>query len=258
LLTATPHRGKEHFFRGFFHLLDAELYPWDPDEDRYDATLRPSRLSFLGWINGELKHPNGEGLFPARYAETVPVPLGELELAAYEAVMEYASSWYGKDSTLALSIYGKRAASSLVAAPAVPAHWPGPRWAGAASLRAVIPEALAPTWLARWPSGGAARGAGRAPLLVMRDRDSLDDAADRDTGALVELPDDGGRWSFVYREDHLLAGDEDGGDVAEARSLAVHLFHHASAPFEGFEKQLARHARPVTLDQVRGHAGPPF
>ncbi len=30
--------------------------------------------------------------------------------------MEYASSWYGKDSSLALSIYGKRAASSLIAA----------------------------------------------------------------------------------------------------------------------------------------------
>jgi hypothetical protein len=30
------------------------------------------------------------------------------------------------------------------------------------------------------------------------------------------------------------------------------------APIKGFEKQLARHARPVTLDQLRGHAGPPF
>jgi SNF2 family DNA or RNA helicase len=118
LLTATPHRGKEHFFRGLCHLLDAELYPWDPDEDRYDAALRPSRLSFLRRMKEDLKDLNGQDLFPARYAETVPVPLGELELAAYEAVMEYASTWYGKDSTLALSIYGKRAASSLVAAAA--------------------------------------------------------------------------------------------------------------------------------------------
>src|SRR5260370_326287 len=47
LLTAAPHRGKEHFSRGLCHLLDAELSPWDPDEDRYDASLRPSRLSFL-------------------------------------------------------------------------------------------------------------------------------------------------------------------------------------------------------------------
>jgi superfamily II DNA or RNA helicase len=116
LLTATPHRGKEHFFRGLCHLLDAELYPWDPDEDHYDAALRPSRLSFLRRMKEELKDLNGDDLFPARYAETVPVVLGELELAAYEAVMQYASTWYGKDSTLALSIYGKRAASSLVAA----------------------------------------------------------------------------------------------------------------------------------------------
>ena len=57
-----------------------------------------------------------QGLFPARFSETVAVTLGELELAAYEAVMEYASTWYGKDSVLALSIYGKRAASCLPAA----------------------------------------------------------------------------------------------------------------------------------------------
>ena len=60
----------------------------------------------------ELKDLNGKDLFPARFAETVPVSLGELELAAYEAVMDYASTWYGKDSTLALSIYGKRAAAA--------------------------------------------------------------------------------------------------------------------------------------------------
>ena len=49
LLTATPHRGKEHFFRGLLNLLDAELYPWDPDEPSYDTALRPSRCrSFAG------------------------------------------------------------------------------------------------------------------------------------------------------------------------------------------------------------------
>lgn len=115
LLTATPHRGKEHFFRGLCHLLDPELYPWDPEVDNYDAALYPSRLTFLRRMKEELKDLNGDDLFPARYAETAPVTLGELELAAYEAVMHYARIWYGKDSTLALSIYGKRAASSLVA-----------------------------------------------------------------------------------------------------------------------------------------------
>lgn len=115
LLTATPHRGKEHFFRGLCHLLDPELYPWDAEVDDYDSALHPSRLTFLRRMKEELKDLNGDDLFPARYAETTSVSLGELELAAYEAVMEYAGTWYGKESTLALSIYGKRAASSLVA-----------------------------------------------------------------------------------------------------------------------------------------------
>ena len=37
-----------------------------------------------------------------------------------------------------------------------------------------------------------------------------------------------------------------------------HLGYHVPGPVEGFEKQLARHAGPVTLDQVRGHVGPSF
>ncbi|MDQ6893721.1 MAG: DUF3883 domain-containing protein [Acidobacteriota bacterium] len=115
LLTATPHRGKEHFFRGLCNVLDPTLYPWDPDAENYDARLKPSRLSFLRRMKEELRDFDGTRLFPDRFAETVPVSLGELELAAYEAVMEYAQVWYGENSALALSIYGKRAASSLVA-----------------------------------------------------------------------------------------------------------------------------------------------
>ena len=38
--------------------------------------------------------------------------------------------------------------------------------------------------------------------------------------------------------------------------LAVHLFYRSPVHVEGFEKQLARHARLVTLHLVRGHAGP--
>jgi SNF2 family DNA or RNA helicase len=111
LLTATPHRGKEHFFRGLCNLLDAELYPWAPEDDHYDDALKPSRLSFLRRMKEELRDIDGARLFPDRFAETVPVTLGELEFAAYERVMEYAEEWYGDNSTLALSIYGKRAAS---------------------------------------------------------------------------------------------------------------------------------------------------
>jgi SNF2 family DNA or RNA helicase len=40
LLTATPHRGKEHFFRGLCNLLDAELYPWEPEDDHYHDAFR--------------------------------------------------------------------------------------------------------------------------------------------------------------------------------------------------------------------------
>jgi superfamily II DNA or RNA helicase len=117
LLTATPHRGKEHFFRGLCNLLDPTLYPWRPDDDS-DGRLRPSRLSFLRRMKEELRDLDGTQLFPNRFAETVPVTLGELEFAAYEGVMEYAQTWYGENTTLALSIYGKRAASSLLAAEA--------------------------------------------------------------------------------------------------------------------------------------------
>jgi len=115
LLTATPHRGKEHFFRGLCNLLDAEMYPWDADDDKYEKRLRPSRLSFLRRMKEDLRDRDGNRLFPDRYAETVSVALRDLELSAYDAVMEYAQSWYGDNATLALSIYGKRAASSLVA-----------------------------------------------------------------------------------------------------------------------------------------------
>lgn len=115
LLTATPHRGKEYYFRGLCNLLDPELYPWELDDDTHTTHLIPSRLSFLRRMKEELRDRDGSPLFPNRFAETIPVTLNELELAAYEAVMQYAADWYGENSTLALSIYGKRAASSLVA-----------------------------------------------------------------------------------------------------------------------------------------------
>ena len=118
LLTATPHRGKEHFFRGLCNLLDAELYPWGAEKGEYDSALRPSRLSFLRRMKEELRDVDGTRLFPDRFAETVPVMLGELESAAYDAVMKYAEEWYSENATLALSIYGKRAASCLPAAEA--------------------------------------------------------------------------------------------------------------------------------------------
>ena len=63
----------------------------------------------------DLKNHDGSPLFPHRYAETVSVKMSAVEYGAYDAVMRYASEWYGENATLALTIYGKRAASSLQA-----------------------------------------------------------------------------------------------------------------------------------------------
>ncbi len=144
LLTATPHRGKEHFFRGLCNLLDPTLYPWDAGSEDYDSRLKPSRLSFLRRMKEELRDQDGSPLFPARFAETVPVVLKEGELAAYQSVMEYAQTWYGDNATLALSIYGKRAASCLPAAEATLRRRLD-MLSGAAAKRGLgqVPEALA-------------------------------------------------------------------------------------------------------------------
>ena len=115
LLTATPHRGKEHFFRALLSLLDPELYPWDPRADSYDRPFRPSNLSFLRRMKEELRDFDGSPLFPPRYAETVPVTLSVTELQAYREVMEYVDTFYTRNPTLPRSVYGRRAASSLVA-----------------------------------------------------------------------------------------------------------------------------------------------
>jgi superfamily II DNA or RNA helicase len=118
LLTATPHRGKEHFFRGLMNLLDDTLYPWDSKQRDYDGALIPSKLSFLRRMKEDLVDHEGNKLFKPRYSETIPVDLGAYESAAYDAVMDYVDSFYADNATLARSIYGKRAASSLTAAAA--------------------------------------------------------------------------------------------------------------------------------------------
>lgn len=118
LLTATPHRGKEHYFRGLMNLLDDTLYPFDPRQSTYDSALRPGTLSFLRRMKEDLRDLQGNPLFPPRFAETVTVDLTGPELAAYTAVMDYVDVFYDENATLARSIYGKRAASSLAAAAA--------------------------------------------------------------------------------------------------------------------------------------------
>jgi superfamily II DNA or RNA helicase len=115
LLTATPHRGKEHYFRALLHLLDPQLYPWDDKEKDYaDQLLRPGRDNFLRRMKEDLRDLDGEPLFTRRFAETRPITLEAREEEAYQAVMEYVETWY-HESILPRSIYGKRAASSITA-----------------------------------------------------------------------------------------------------------------------------------------------
>jgi len=117
LLTATPHRGKEHFFRALLHLLEPDLYPWDDRVKDYgDTILRPGRDNFLRRMKEDLRDLEGNPLFKPRYAETREVNLTPAEADAYSAVMSYVDTWYSADSVLARSIYGKRAASSTTAA----------------------------------------------------------------------------------------------------------------------------------------------
>lgn len=117
LLTATPHRGNEHFWRALLNILDPDLYPWDQSNDDYGETrLHPSDLHFLRRMKEDLRDLDGSLLFPPRRAHTVRVDLSGMESDAYNAVMAYVDQWYSQRATLARSIYGKRAASSLQAA----------------------------------------------------------------------------------------------------------------------------------------------
>lgn len=116
LLTATPHRGKEHFFRALMNLLDPQLYPWDRQSSADLPPLRPGSLSFLRRMKEDLRDRDGELLFPPRFAETIRVNLTPTEQAAYSAVMDYVDIFYDRNAVLARSIYGKRAASGIPAA----------------------------------------------------------------------------------------------------------------------------------------------
>jgi superfamily II DNA or RNA helicase len=113
LLTATPHRGKERYFRGLMNLLDPTLYPWDSRQIDYETALVPSKLSFLRRMKEDLVDHDGNKLFPPRFSETVSIQMNPHEANAYDIVMDYVDAFYADHATLARSIYGKRAASSL-------------------------------------------------------------------------------------------------------------------------------------------------
>lgn len=118
LLTATPHRGNEDYFRALLHLVDPTMYQWQSDAaaDYGSELLKPADLNFIRRMKEDLLDEKRTPLFPARYATTISVRLTPPEQAAYDAVMEYVDDWYDANSVLARSIYGKRAASSVTAA----------------------------------------------------------------------------------------------------------------------------------------------
>lgn len=116
LLTATPHRGKEHFFRALLNLLDPDLYPWDADQKQgYERPLKPSNLSFLRRMKEDLRDLDGQSLFPQRFSETVEVALSSVELKVYQEVLDYVDTFYADNPTLPRFVYGRLAASSMTA-----------------------------------------------------------------------------------------------------------------------------------------------
>jgi superfamily II DNA or RNA helicase len=154
LLTATPHRGKEHFFRALLNLLEPGLYPWDPRRVDYDHAQRPSSLSFLRRMKEELYDHDGNKLFPNRFGETLRVTLSPLESTAYQAIMGYVDTWYGDSATLARSIYGKRAASSLHAAAAtIRRRHDAVKGSAAARGNLSVPDVVADTFAGGGPGG---------------------------------------------------------------------------------------------------------
>lgn len=222
LLTATPHRGKEHLFRGLCNLLDASLYPWDPDDDHYDSRLKPSRLSFIRRMKEELRDLDGTRLFPERFAETRPVTLSELERAAYEAVMSYAESWYGENSTLALSIYGKRAASCLFSAEAT-LRRRLESISGSAATRGVgqVPEAFAEGLRGEQPLSAAFED----PEDQARAEDVVVGAATKDKQGEIHAVE-----TLLAQ---LRAAIEHGGTPAKWIAAEVLMDHHGIKPGEG-------------------------
>ena len=110
LLTATPHRGREDFFRELMHLLDPVHYPLGSDRP-----CVPSSANFLRRMKEHLKDEVGNPLFPNRFSETVPAHQTAMETALYDDVRDYVIDYYGGALTIARIIYGKRAASSTAA-----------------------------------------------------------------------------------------------------------------------------------------------
>ena len=119
LLTATPHRGKEHFFRGLLNLLDPTHLPVGPPAGRLRDSAAPVNALLPAPDEGGAQGSRGQPALPAAVCRDRPrfaqrcragrIPRGH-------GLRRRATTERTRRSPR--SIYGKRAASSLVAAEA--------------------------------------------------------------------------------------------------------------------------------------------
>ena len=119
LMTATPHRGKEWYFRHLLHLVDPSVYPdpgmAEPRDDEELPQLRPGEVHYLRRMKESLVHNDGETpLFKGRTAANLAVPLSAVEAEVYERALAMVDRFFPVQAqALARMVYGKRAASTL-------------------------------------------------------------------------------------------------------------------------------------------------
>lgn len=119
LMTATPHRGNEWYFRHLLYLVDPEVYPdpgmTQPKDDHELSKLKPGPVHFLRRMKESLVHNDGKTpLFKGRTARNLDIPLSAAEASLYEQALAMVDSYFPPSAQpLARMVYGKRAASTL-------------------------------------------------------------------------------------------------------------------------------------------------
>ena len=121
LLTATPHRGDEWYFRELLHLVDPDVFPTSPRPDARrrgaaaGVALRPGPLHFLRRMKEELVHYDSQTLlFKEREARNIKVDLSSVEQRFYDHAQDLVRRFFpSRGRQLAAMVYGKRSASSL-------------------------------------------------------------------------------------------------------------------------------------------------
>ena len=123
LMTATPHNGKEDEFQLFLRLLGAKDGSAAPEGEDEESTRLEAMDLMRRLVKEQLKHADGQPLFPPRVATTVNYELSPLEQELYEQVSEYVrhemNKVTGEDTKrtvgFALLVLQRRLASSPAA-----------------------------------------------------------------------------------------------------------------------------------------------